>query len=81
MLPQYIDGYDHVFKYRQGGGGVSLLIINHINYKITEGLCAFNDDMETLFIEIDYPYFPRKGILSSELRIDHMVTVTFLLIP
>ena len=54
-----IDGYVHVYKHRhkQNGGGVSLLVGKHINFTVREDLCMFNEDIESLFIEIDKTVF------------------------
>ena len=50
-----LHGYHHEPKYRQNkaGGGVSLLIANHLNYTVRHDLSTFNDYIEALFIEMD----------------------------
>ena len=44
--------YEHVFREKRIGGGVSLFIKNNIEYCCRNDLYVFNDDIETLFIEI-----------------------------
>ena len=50
-----IVGYDYIHKYRSNriGGGVSILIKKPLNFTYRTDLCIFNDDIESVFIEID----------------------------
>ena len=50
-----LHGYNSEHKYRRsrGGGGVSIFVENSIEYFVREDLCYQNDNIETLFIEID----------------------------
>ena len=50
-----LPNFQHEYKYRDntGGGGVSLLIANHLNYAVRDDLSMFNDHIESLFIETD----------------------------
>ena len=50
-----IDGYntEHAFRSQKSGGGVSLFIDKSIKYQRRNDLCIFNDNIESIFIEID----------------------------
>ena len=52
-------GYHCIHKYRcdRSGGGVSIFVRDDINYKPRPDLDIFNENMESVFIEID-----RNGI-------------------
>ena len=41
------------YRSKRGGGGVSILIRNGINYKLRPDLTIFNEEIETLFVEIE----------------------------
>ena len=50
-----IDNYNHVHKYRENrkGGGISLFIREHLQFKILDDICIFDTSLEFLFIELD----------------------------
>ncbi len=50
-----LPGYRHLYKYRsqRTGGGVSLFIKNSLKIIPRDDLSFFNDNMESLFVEID----------------------------
>ena len=54
-----LDNYHHEFNCRTrcGGGGVSLLIRNNIEYTLRKDLCFQEDNFESIFIEIDKKVF------------------------
>jgi exonuclease III len=61
-----IDGYTSVSKHRQNksGGGVMLLIKNHIPYTVREDLSIFDEKIECIFVEIEKHVFQtEKNIL------------------
>ena len=49
-----VNGYQHIYDYRNArtGGGVSLFIKNGIEYVKSDDLSVFNNDIESLFIEV-----------------------------
>ena len=48
-----VNGYQHIYDYRkERGGGVSLFIKNGIEYVKSDDLSVFNNDIESLFIEV-----------------------------
>ena len=57
-----ISGYnaEHNLRPGRGGGGVSLLIKDSIDYIVRDDLCCQNKYLETLFIEIDKEQFGKK---------------------
>ena len=54
-----IEGYDHVYKPKsvRHRGGVSLFIKSDLSYKTRDDLGEFNDNVESLFVEIDKTRF------------------------
>ena len=57
-------GYDYVHKYRSGtkGGGVSMLVKKSFNFTHRNDISIFNNDIETVFIEIDKTLIGEKNI-------------------
>ena len=49
-----VNGYQHIYDYRNArtGSGVSLFIKNGIEYVKSDDLSVFNNDIESLFIEV-----------------------------
>ena len=49
-----VNGYQHIYDYRNArtGGGVPLFIKNGIEYVKSDDLSVFNNDIESLFIEV-----------------------------
>lgn len=50
-----IDGYNHIFDVRKNriGGGTSLFISKNIKYQLRPELNIFNDDINSVFVELD----------------------------
>ena len=57
-----LDGYksEHRFRPLRGGGGVSLLIKEDIEYFVREDLCNQSKYAETLFVQIDKRYIGKS---------------------
>ena len=53
-----IKGYRQENNYRKSrqGGGVSIFIKEGIEYKLRPDLAIFNEDIESVFIEVDGSY-------------------------
>ena len=51
----YIEGFDHINNVRSNktGGGVSIFIASHINYKKLPDYSIINEHIECMFIEVD----------------------------
>ena len=57
-----LDNYHHEYNCRTrcGGGGVSLLIRNNIEYTLRKDLCFQEDNFESVFVEIDKKVFNKS---------------------
>ena len=57
-----MDGYqsEHRIRPIKNGGGVSLLVKNNIEYFVREDMCLQNDNIESLFIEIDKSFIGKN---------------------
>ena len=49
-----VNGYQHIYDYRKErtGGGVSLFIKNGVEYVKRDDLSVFDNDIESLFVEV-----------------------------